>query len=141
MHLAPDLLSLYGLNASPDGSVPGLAEMGEGPVTVVNHFALRHMADYDNPAIEASTGIEAMLRYAAVSRERVEAVGGRLVVQGLGAHALWGDDDRWDVLVVANYPSVAALVALLQDEEYQRAFVHRRAAIARQRVTVSATLP
>jgi uncharacterized protein (DUF1330 family) len=140
MHLAPELVSLYGLNAL-DGMLPGLAELGEGPVTVVNHFALREVADYDDPTIGAGTGIEAMLRYAAVSGERVEAVGGRFLVQGLGAHALWGEDDHWDVLVVAAYPSVTSLVALLQDEDYKRAYVHRRAAVARQRVTVSATLP
>ena len=53
---------------------------------------------------------------------------------------MWGEDDPWDLVVVAAYPSSDAVVALLRDDAYQAAFVHRRAAVARQRVTVSATL-
>jgi hypothetical protein len=42
---------------------------------------------------------------------------------------------------VASYPGVDAFWGLLADAAYQAAFVHRRAAIARQRVTVGAALP
>jgi hypothetical protein len=40
---------------------------------------------------------------------------------------------------VATYPSVDAFWALLADPTYRAAFVHRRAAVARQRVTVGAS--
>lgn len=120
--------------------LPLPAHLNGVPITVVNHFALFDVARYDDPAVEPCSGLEAMVRYAAVSGDRLQAVGGRFLAQALGSWSLWGDDGPWDVLVVAAYPSGAALMALLEDPEYQRAFVHRRAAVARQRVSVSATL-
>jgi uncharacterized protein (DUF1330 family) len=138
MHANP--FAPYGLELGADDLPAGLAQLGDGAITLVNHFAIRPVADYDDPSIEACSGVEAMMRYAAVSERCLAAVGGRFLTQGLGAHALWGEDDEWDLLVVAAYPSTAALLALLRDEEYQQAFVHRRAAVHRQRVTVSATI-
>lgn len=135
-----ELASHYGLALSADGSLPLPAHLDGAAITVVNHFALFDVARYDDPAAEPCSGLDAMLRYAAVSGDRLQAVGGRFVAQALGSWSLWGEDGPWDVLVVAAYPNPAALLALLDDPEYRRAFVHRRAAVARQRVTVSATV-
>jgi uncharacterized protein (DUF1330 family) len=55
--------------------------------------------------------------------------------------SLWGDDDvDWDLVVVAEYPDAAAVRALLDDELYRDAYEHRRAAVERQRVVLSARL-
>ncbi len=117
-----------------------LAEVGEGPITVVNLFALREVAEYGDGRSDGGTGLEAMLRYAAVSGARLAAVGGQFLAQGVAPRPLWGDDESWDILVVASYPGVEAFLDLLRDPEYRDAFVHRRAAVARQRVLVSPTI-
>ena len=136
MELAAD----YGLAADGDGVVGALERLGDGPMTVVNQFVLRDEAEYTDR--ETCSGVEAMLRYSAASRARFESVGGRFVAQALPTGVAWGDtsDGDWDLVVVAAYPNVDAFWALLADPEYRAAFVHRRAAVARQRVTVGATL-
>jgi uncharacterized protein (DUF1330 family) len=131
---APGLADHYGLDpAVLDGAPPG-------PITVVNLFKLREIATYppDAAARTATSGLEAMLAYAAVSGDRLAAVGGRFLSQGLMVGSLWGDDGTgWDLVVVAEYPGIDALRALLDDELYRDAYEHRRAAVERQRVLVS----
>ena len=128
----------YGLAVDDGGDVPALRAAGDGPIVVMNFFALHETARYeDGPPC---SGVEAMLRYSAVSGDRLAAHGGRFVAQALSAGTVWGADDDWDIVVVARYPGVDAFWALLADPGYQEAFVHRRAAVARQRVTVGAAL-
>lgn len=126
----------YGLD--PDA----LAAAPAGPVTVVNLFKLRDAAAYPPGAVDAApSGLDAMLTYAAVSGDRLSAVGGRFLSQGTMIGSLWGDDGAgWDLVVVAEYPDIDALRALLADEAYRNAYEHRRAAIERQRVVISAKL-
>ena len=130
----------YGLDPA------ALAGAPPGPVTVVNLFKLREVAAYPTGAAPAGasmggSGLEAMLAYAAVSGDRLAAVGGRFLSQGLMVGALWGDDELdWDLVVVAEYPDAAAVRALLDDELYRDAYEHRRAAVERQRVVLSARL-
>jgi uncharacterized protein (DUF1330 family) len=116
-----------------------LAAAPPGPVTAVNLFKLREVAAYPpGLARPAASGLEAMLAYAAVSAERLAAVGGRFLSQGLVVGSLWGDDEvGWDLVVVADYPDAGAVRALLEDPQYRDAFEHRRAAVDRQRVVVS----
>jgi uncharacterized protein (DUF1330 family) len=136
-----ELAAHFGLTVD-GGNVRALESVGDGPITVVNQFALRDVAEYAEYAEgEPCSGLDAMLRYGAVSGACLEAVGGRFVAQALPTGVLWGDrDGDWDLLVVATYPSVDAFWALLADPPYRAAFVHRRAAVARQRVTVGASL-
>jgi len=130
-----DLVAAYGLAADPT-TVAALAAR-TGPLVLVNHFALREHADYGDAEDEPCGGIDAMLRYAAVSGDRLAAVGGRFLHQGFVAGPLWGDEAAWDLVVIAEYPSGRALIELLQDADYRNAFRHRRAAVARQRVVAS----
>lgn len=130
------LVGHYGIDPSVLAAAP------PGPVTVVNLFKLREVALYP-PGLPhpAASGLEAMLAYAAVSAERLAAVGGRFLSQGLMVGSLWGDDEvDWDLVVVADYPDIGAVRALLDDPQYRDAFEHRRAAVDRQRVVVSSRL-
>ena len=113
-----------------------------GPLTLVNLFKLREVATYP-PGLgrAAVSGLEAMLAYAAVSGERLAAVGGRFLSQGLMVGSLWDDDEvSWDLVVVAEYPQIGAVRALLDDPQYRDAYEHRRAAVERQRVLISTQL-
>ena len=134
------LANEYGLVVDDDGTVEALQRVGDRPVTVVNLFALRDVAEYADG--DACSGVEAMLRYSASSGACLEAVGGRFVAQALPTGVIWGatPDGSWDVVVVATYPHVDAFWSLLADPAYRAAFVHRRAAVAQQRVMVAASL-
>ena len=130
------LATEYGLDPRP------LADAPPGPVTVVNLFKLRDVASYPAGSTrEGSSGLEAMLEYAAVSGARLAAVGGRFLSQGLMVGSLWGGDGvDWDLVVVAEYPSADAVRSLLADAAYREAYEHRRAAVEQQRVIVSTQL-
>ena len=128
----------YGMAVDDTGAVAALDALGDGPLTLLNLFALEEVARYEDGS--TCSGLEAMLRYSAVSGDRLNAVGGSFVTQALPTGVLWGEDDTWDVLVVASYPSVRSFWSLLADASYREAFVHRRAAVARQRVTVGVPL-
>lgn len=130
--LDPALARRYGLAAD---ILDGVAD---GPVTVVNLFRLREVAA-DGPGAEPRSGLDAILAYSAVSGERLEAVGGRFLVQGLAGVSLWSED-RWDVVVVAAYPSVSAFASLLSDPAYEAAYAHRTAAVEEQHVVVASTM-
>lgn len=129
--LDPALAARYDLAADVLDAVP------EGPVVLVNLFRLRDVAD-DGDRAAPRSGLDALLAYSAVSGERLSAVGGSFVAQGLAAASLW-HDDRWDVVVVATYPHVDAFVSLLQDPAYEAAYADRRAAVAEQRVVVASS--
>lgn len=133
-----DLIEHYGLVVGPENDVAALDAVGSGSLTLVSLFALRAEAQYDDGT--TSTGVEAMLRYSAASGGCLAAVGGRFVAQALPTGTIWGEDESWDVLVVAEYPSTAAFWALLADPAYRSAYVHRTAAVARQRVTAAVPL-
>jgi uncharacterized protein (DUF1330 family) len=126
----------YGLDPTALEAAP------PGPVTVVNLFKLREVAAYPfGTARAATSGLEAMLAYAAVSGDRLAAVGGRFLSQGMMVGSLWGDDEvGWDLVVVAEYPDIGAVRALLDDPLYRDAYEHRRAAVERQRVIISTKL-
>jgi hypothetical protein len=88
-----DIVSLardYDLVIDDAGGVPALEAAGDGPLTVLNLFALEEVARYEDGA--TCSGLEAMLRYGAVSGERLAAVGGTFVAQALPTGVVWGDD-------------------------------------------------
>lgn len=107
------------------------------PVTLVNLFAFRDVANYADANEPAVTGHEAFSRYSAVSAPALDAVGGRFVHLGSHHGTLVGDDESWDLIVVGEYPSLDALLALHEDPAYREAYRHRVAACSRQRVLVS----
>ncbi|HWJ67418.1 MAG TPA: DUF1330 domain-containing protein [Nocardioides sp.] len=115
-----------------------LAVPTDRPVSLVNLFAFRELAAYDDPTAAPTTGRDAFDAYAAVSAPALDRVGGRFVHIGSHHGSLVGDEEAWDLVVVGEYPSVDALVALHEDPDYRAAYVHRVAACARQRVLISA---
>ena len=127
-----------------DGSSPTAAQWtrlmegpSDAPITLVNLFRLRAVAQYADPASSPApplSGGEAMMRYAAVSVAAVERVGGRFLLTAPFEASLMGPEEDWDMVAIGSYPSRRALMALFADDEYSAAFRHRAAAIARQRV-------
>ena len=108
------------------------------PVAMLNLLRFRERAGYppDHPlATESFSGAEAYRRYGRESGPVFARVGGTIVWRGTPALTLIGPaDEAWDAAFVARYPTAAAFLEMVTDADYQRAVVHRQAAVATSRL-------
>lgn len=105
----------------------------DGPVHMLNLLRFRDRAAYDDGT--EATGAEAYAAYARDSGPILARLGGRQVWLGTPELTLIGPEaERWDLAFIAEYPSVAAFVAMLRDPDYRRAVRHRQAAVADSRL-------
>jgi uncharacterized protein (DUF1330 family) len=104
-----------------------------GPIHMLNLVRFREMAAY--PDGRVLSGAEA---YAAYGRESLPVfmrLGGRIVWRGRFELMLIGpSDEAWDECFIAEYPSVAAFVAMIRDPVYREAVKHRQAAVVDSRL-------
>ena len=130
--ISDDLAAAYGIDPRVLQAVPF------GPFTLINLFRLRDRATDAHGVEDGRSGLEAMMQYASVSGPCLDAAGGRFLTTGIPIGNLWGHDDtEWNIVVVAEYPSLDTLGTLLADPRYRAAFADRQAAVAEQRVVVS----
>lgn len=105
----------------------------EGPIQMLNLIRFRERAAYSD-----DRDVSGRQAYAAYSRESLpifERVGGRQVWIAFPELLLIGpSEERWDISFVAEYPSGAAFVEMLQDDAYRKAVKHRTAAVADSRL-------
>ena len=112
----------------------------DGPVHMLNLVKLRAEAAY--PDGRAATGAEASAAYGRESGPIFRRVGGRIAWSGDFKLMLIGpQDERWDICFIAEYPSGAAFVEMVKDPDYQKAVVHRQAAVADSRLVRMAPKP
>jgi uncharacterized protein (DUF1330 family) len=131
--------SLPNWNPSIDPSaaqVRALRDQGpEGPVVMANLLKFRAIADYpaDSP-FAGSTGAEAYARYQQAFTETVGAVSrAEVVFEGPVDRVFIGDPDgdQWDRLLIVRYPGRQHFLAMMADETYRAALLHRYAALER----------
>ena len=104
-----------------------------GPVHMLNLIRLRETARYPDGMMV--TGKEAYAAYGRESAPIFKRVGGRIVWSGSPELVLIGpEDEAWDIAFIAEYPSADAFVEMVKDEEYQKAVVHRTAAVLDSRL-------
>ncbi len=115
------------------------------PLDMLNLVALRQTATYpdDHPLAEKKlTGAEAYAHYGRESTPVLARVGGDITWRGRFDATLIGpDEEAWDIMFIAHYPSAHAFLAMVSDPEYQRAVVHRQAAVRTSRLIRSMGLP
>jgi uncharacterized protein (DUF1330 family) len=100
----------------------------EGPIHMLTVVKLREKASY--PDGREATGAEAYAAYSRESRTVFSRLGGRIVWQGRFEQMLIGPaGEYWDICFIAEYPSVAAFVAMIRDPIYREAVKHRQAAV------------
>ncbi|NWG72321.1 MAG: DUF1330 domain-containing protein [Parvularculaceae bacterium] len=106
---------------------------GEGPIWMLNLIRLRKKARYEDGM--AATGAEAYATYARESEPFFKGVGGKIVWSGTPENLLIGPkSEQWDLCFVAEYPSAQAFAGMVKDEGYQKAVVHRQAAVKDSRL-------
>ena len=105
----------------------------DGPVHMLNLVRLRDRATY--PDGREASGAEAYRSYGLESGPIFRRVGGRIAWTGDFRLMLIGpEDEKWDLCFIAEYPSAAAFVEMVKDPDYQKAVVHRQAAVVDSRL-------
>lgn len=113
------------------GEFRGLPD--NGPIHMLNLIRLRDRAEYSDG--RDLSGAEAYAAYGRDSGPVFRGVGGRIAWSGDFRLMLIGPDtERWDICFIAEYPSAAAFVAMIKDPDYQKAVIHRQAAVADSRL-------
>ncbi len=104
-----------------------------GPIHMLNLIRLRSLAAY--PDGREATGAEAYQAYGRESLPVLSRLGVSIVWRGRFELMLVGPaDERWDLCFIAEYPSVAAFVAMIRDPVYCEAVKHRQAAVEDSRL-------
>ncbi|PZA11182.1 DUF1330 domain-containing protein [Rhodopseudomonas palustris] len=105
----------------------------EGPIHTLNLVRLRPRAAY--PDGRDATGAEAYAAYGRDSGPVFERLGGKIVWLGQFELMLIGpQDEHWDHVFIAEYPSVSAFVEMIRDPVYREAVKHRQAAVEDSRL-------
>lgn len=115
------------------------------PINMLNlvrcHDAAQYPADHAM-ADEGLTGAQAYANYGAASAPVLARVGGNIIWRGGFEMSLIGPpEERWDTMFIAHYPTAGAFLAMVTDPEYQRAVVHRQAAVSDSRLIRTQPLP
>lgn len=103
------------------------------PVHMLNLVRLHARARYEDG--REATGAEAYAAYGRESGPIFRRLGGRILWSGQPHLMLIGpESETWDLAFVAAYPTGQAFVDMIRDAEYQRAAVHRTAAVLDSRL-------
>jgi uncharacterized protein (DUF1330 family) len=104
-----------------------------GPIHMLNLVRLRVNAAYSDE--RRATGAEAYAAYGRESEPVFLRLGGSIIWRGIFEQTLIGPpDERWDLCFIAQYPGVAAFVAMIRDPAYRDAVKHRQAAVEDSRL-------
>lgn len=122
-----------GQNNPTDEQVQAFAGMDwDGPVNMLNLLKFRAQADYGGRDEPVRTGQEAYATYIQHASKCVQGVGGKQLYAGLPQAVLIGDEaEDWDMVLIVQYPSPAALLQMINDPAYQAIAYHRGAALQR----------
>ena len=105
----------------------------DGPFVMVNLLKFKPRAEYDDGSDAGLTGAEAYARYGEAVRKLVEGLGGRVRYSGAVTGLLLGEvDELWDMVALAEYPSLTAFRAMAMSPEMHAIEHHRKAGLAGQ---------
>ena len=108
------------------------------PIEMLNLVRFRDLAEYPSDHAHAGKGLkgaEAYKKYGAETGPILAKVGGTILWRGTFEATLIGPtDEKWDASFIARYPNAAAFLAMVTDPDYQKAVVHRQAAVLTSRL-------
>lgn len=108
------------------------------PIDMLNLVRLHDTAHYPEDHALAGQDLSGAQAYASYGKDTapiLEKVGGSILWRGGFDCTLIGPaDEAWDVSFIAHYPSANAFLAMVTDPDYQRAVVHRQAAVRTSRL-------
>lgn len=105
----------------------------DGPFVMVNLLKFKPRAEYADGSDSQLTGREAYARYGEAVGKLVQGLGGRIRYSGEVTGLLIGSvEERWDMVALAEYPSLAAFRAMTASPEMRAIEHHRSAGLAGQ---------
>lgn len=105
----------------------------DGPFVMVNLLKFKPKAEYADGSGGDLTGAEAYALYGEEVRKLVEGLGGKVRYSGHVTGLLLGEvEDLWDMVALAEYPSLAAFRAMAMSPEMHAIEHHRVAGLAGQ---------
>jgi len=106
------------------------------PLEMLNLVRLRANAAYPAGHPNAGqTGAQAYANYGSETAPILERLGGSILWRGQFQSVLVGpDSEHWDHAFIARYPSAHAFLEMVTDPAYQKAVVHRQAAVRTSRL-------
>lgn len=103
------------------------------PIMMLNLIRLNPSATYSNG--EVVTGAKAYARYGRESGPIFQRLGGSIIWRGRPECVVIGPaDEHWDIAFIARYPNSGAFMAMVTDEDYRKAVVHRQVAVEDSRL-------
>lgn len=136
--MIPDLANVDS-SIDPTGpQVRNLRDNGpDGPVVMLNLLKFRERANYPaDSGFAALSGEEAYKRYQHAFVVTVGATSqAQVLYDGPAQNVVIGDpaakEADWDKVLLVRYPSRKHFLAMMADEEYRKALVHRYAGLER----------
>jgi uncharacterized protein (DUF1330 family) len=108
------------------------------PIQMLNLVRLRETAIYpaDHPSADKGlSGADAYKTYGEKTGPILHKVGGSILWRGRYDATLIGpSDEAWDAVFIGQYPNADAFFAMITDPDYQKAVVHRQAAVLTSRL-------
>jgi uncharacterized protein (DUF1330 family) len=109
----------------------GLPE--DGPFVMVNLLKFKEKAEYPDGSDAHLSGRQAYERYGAEVAKLIAAVGGRIQYAGTVSGILLGEvEELWDMVALAEYPSLKAFRRMATSPEMHAIEHHRNAGLAGQ---------
>lgn len=105
----------------------------DGPFVMVNLLKFKARAEYADGSEPDLSGAEAYSRYGEVVRTLVESLGGKVRYSGAVTGLMIGEvEELWDMVALAEYPSLASFRAMAMSPEMHAIEHHRKAGLAGQ---------
>lgn len=105
----------------------------DGPFVMVNLLKFKPKAEYADGSDAHLTGAEAYARYGEEVRKLVEGLGGKIRYSGHVTGLLLGEvEELWDMVALAEYPSLEAFRAMAMSPQMAAIEHHRKAGLAGQ---------
>ena len=117
----------------PEQAMAFFGGQEDGPFVMVNLLKFKPKAEYADGSDAHLSGAEAYWRYGEEVRKLVEALGGRVRYSGQVTGLLLGEvEELWDVVALAEYPTLAAFRQMALSPEMHAIEHHRKAGLAGQ---------
>ena len=105
----------------------------DGPFVMVNLLKFKPRAEYADGSDADLTGQEAYARYAAEVSKLISGLGGAIRFAGSVTGLMIGEvEELWDMVALAEYPSLAAFQAMATSPAMHAIEHHRTAGLAGQ---------
>ena len=110
------------LEPTPEQFAALAARAADAPVVMINLLQFR-----------TDGGRESYLRYTREVAPHLQRVGGTVRYVGASPNVVIGDGEKpwWDAIIVVEYPSPAAFLDMVSNEEYLKVHEHRAAGLDR----------